>query len=475
MAANFGARKLTKSKHRNSPYNSIKCMAANIPIFLINNARWNYFLMVLFSIGLFSGISSTGIAQEKKANKPLVYYLNDDQSHYIKLSGYAQVWARHTELNPGSKINESQVSSVSDLSLRRMRLKLTIAPVDKLTLVFQGGTTNLTYVDDEESSFDLLDAYGEYKFSEQLTLGAGRSSWKGLTRFASGPSSTLLYDVPFISLANVNKTDLTLRNLNVFAVGHLGPLDYRVILAKTYVPAPENPVEGISLFNNLNVKPNLSSYFKWQFFEKENSQPTSPGSYLGNKKVLALGVGMEYQKDLLWNLNAADTVLNDMKLFSADVFFDTPINKSKGTSFNVYAGAFLHDYGPNYVRNLGINNIANGVDAATRSFNGSGNAYPVVGTGKSFYLQSGFSLPYFNQQSKKTRLMPAFGFQYSQFDRLADPMITYDLGLSLLLKGHASKFVFNAQSRPVYSMQANELRVADRKMMFVLMYHINFD
>jgi len=71
--------------------------------------------------------------------------------------------------------------------------------------------------------------------------------------------------------------------------------------------------------------------------------------------------------------------------------------------------------------------------------------------------------------------MPAFGFQYSQFDRLADPMITYDLGLSLLLKGHASKFVFNAQSRPVYSMQANELRVADRKMMFVLMYHINFD
>lgn len=71
--------------------------------------------------------------------------------------------------------------------------------------------------------------------------------------------------------------------------------------------------------------------------------------------------------------------------------------------------------------------------------------------------------------------MPAVGFQYSKFERLDDPMITYDLGLSLLLKDHASKFVFNAQSRPVYQYQGTELKVSERKMMYVLMYQINID
>ncbi|QNR85020.1 hypothetical protein H9N25_00465 [Pedobacter riviphilus] len=430
------------------------------------------FSLVIF---LFVGCLLTVSAQEKKANKPLKYYLNDDKTHFIAFSGYAQIWARYTELNPGSKINESNVNSTADISLRRLRMKMVVAPTDRLTMVFQGGTTNLTYLSDNESAFELLDAYGEYKLSNKFTLGAGRSNWKGFTRFASGPTATLLYDVPFITLGNVNRTDLTLRNLNVFFKGQLGKLDYRFIIAKTYVPFTGKPLQDISTFNNLEVKPNFSSYFKWQFFEKENSTPTSPGSYLGKKKVLALGVGMEYQKDLLWSLKSADTLLNDMKLFCADIFFDTPINLSRGTSFNFYSAAFLHDYGPGYIRNLGINNISNGLDNKKASFNGAGNSYPVVGTGHSFYLQSGFTLPYFNQQKKSLRLMPALGFQYSRFERLSEPMISYDLGLTLLLKDHASKLVFNAQSRPIYTDQGDGLKVADRKMMFVLMYHINID
>jgi hypothetical protein len=74
------------------------------------------------------------------------------------------------------------------------------------------------------------------------------------------------------------------------------------------------------------------------------------------------------------------------------------------------------------------------VDSKTASFNGAGNGYPVVGTGHSFYLQSGFTLPYFNQQKKKARLMPALGFQYSRFERLSEPMISYDLGIDPVAK-----------------------------------------
>ncbi|MFD2288591.1 hypothetical protein GJU39_10895 [Pedobacter petrophilus] len=451
-------------------------MMANQPFFLKVNIALLRILRYIFLAITCCVFANPSAAQDKKQNKPLVAYLNDDKTHFIKFSGYGQFWARYTQLNPGSKVNESLKKSVADLSLRRLRMKMIIYPIDNLTLVFQGGTTNLTYLNDNESAFDLLDAFGEYKFSDQITVGAGRSNWKGLTRFAAGPTATLLYDVPFLDLGNVNKTDLTLRNLNLFAKGQLGRLDYRVILAKPYVPSTTKPVQDLSGFNNLSVKPNLSAYVKWEFLEKEsNAGPTAAGSYLGKKKVLAVGVGAELQKDLLWHLAGADTVLNDMKLYSADVFYDTPINLQKGTSFNVYAAVFHHDYGPGYVRNLGINNTANGLDAATASFNGSGNSYPVVGTGNSLLFQTGFTLPYFNQQKKKARLMPAVAIQYSKFDRLADPMITYDLGLSLLLRDHASKFVFNAQSRPIYTLQGSDLKVSERKMMFVLLYHINID
>jgi len=412
---------------------------------------------------------------DKHANKPLVHYLNEDKTHYVKFSGYAQVWARYTEMNPGSKVDGSAMKNKSDFSLRRFRVKMQIMPLDKFLIVVQAGSTNLTELSNSESAINLFDAYGEYQFNKNIQVGAGRSAWKGLTRFASGPTATLLYDVPFLTLGNVNVTDITLRNLNIYAKGQVGKFDYRFVVAKPYVVSG-TPAQGISAFNNLAVKPSLSGYVKYEFFEMEsNAGATSAGSYLGKKKVLALGLGAEYQKNALSSLNGSDTSLHSLKIFTADLFYDTPVNKSRGTAFNAYAAVFHHDYGPDYVRNLGINNMANGVDSQAASFNGSGNSYPVVGTGNSFIIQTGYTLPYFNQKKKSARLMPAVGFQYSKFERLDDPMITYDLGLSLLLKDHASKFVFNAQSRPVYQYQGTELKVSERKMMYVLMYQINID
>ena len=415
-------------------------------------------------------------AKFKPESGTFIKFLNEEKTHYVKFNGYAQLWARYTNMNPGSKVDQSILKNTADLSLRRLRLKMSVMPFDNFLFVVQAGSTNLTNLSNSENSFELLDAYGEYRPNKLINIGFGRSNWKGLSRFASGPSATLLYDVPLIAIANVNRTDLTLRNYNIYAKGQVGKLDYRFIVAKPFIPAPAAPGANISVFNDLAPKTNLSGYVKYEFFEKEaNASAVAAGSYLGKKKVLAIGIGAEYQKDALWNLNNQDTVLNSMKMFSADVFFDTPMNKEKGTAFNVYAAAFRHNYGPNYIRNFGVNNMANGLDAATASFNGSGNSYPVVGTGNSFVLQTGFTLPYFNQRKKTTRLMPAAAIQYSKFDRLADPMVSYDLGLSLLLKDHASKLVFNAQSRPVYIRQMDQLRVSERKMMYVLMYQINIE
>jgi len=445
-----------------------------IPAYRLSMLLLTFILAALANCQLYAQVRPS--VQRKPESGTFVKFLNEEKTHYVKFNGYAQIWARYTDMNAGSKIDESILKHTTDLSLRRLRLKMSIMPLDNFLFVVQAGSTNLTNLSNSENSFELLDVYGEYRLNKLINIGFGRSNWKGLSRFASGPSATLMYDVPLIAIANVNRTDLTLRNYIIYAKGQAGKLDYRVILTKPFIPSPAAPLQNISVFNNLAPKTNVSGYVKWEFLETEgNLSAVSAGSYLGKKKVLALGIGAEYQKDALWNLSNQDTVLNSMKMFSADLFFDTPLNKERGTAFNLYAAVFRHNYGPNYIRNFGVNNMANGVDVKTASFNGSGNSYPLVGTGNSFVLQTGYTMPYFDQQKKTTRLMPAAAIQYSKFDRLADPMITYDFGLSLLLKDHASKLVFNAQSRPVYTTQMNELRVSERKMMYVLMYQINIE
>ena len=409
---------------------------------------------------------------------PLNIFLNKEKTHYVKFGGYLQVWLRNTQLNPGSKINDSQVNSITDVSLRRVRLKVTAMPVDNLMLVLQLGPTNVNNLTKTDTYVDFLDGYVDYKINNYISVGGGRSSWTGLSRYATGYTKTLMYETPLINLGDINRTDITQRKLGLFVKGVLGKLDYRFAYATPYNTGGTAPLENIAVFNTKVIKPNWSGYIKWQFFDKEsNVMSQSQGAYLGKKKVLNIGAGFEVQKDALWHKNLAkDTISDNLKQFAADIFYDTPINKEKGTAFTFYAVYHHHDFGPNYTRVLAIGNPANGMEPSKASFNGSGNGYPVIGTGNSVSVQTGFLLPYFNQKKKGPQLLPALGIQYSNFERFADPMITYDAGVSLLLKGHASKFVFNAQSRPIFMAQSDgQITAVSRKMMYVLMYHISID
>lgn len=91
------------------------------------------------------GMSAKMEAQKKNDfnNPGLTHYLNDEHTRYVSFSGYAELWARYTQLNPGSLINDQAKSDVSDLSLRRVRVKMTYKPTEKLMFVLQAGTTNV--------------------------------------------------------------------------------------------------------------------------------------------------------------------------------------------------------------------------------------------------------------------------------------------------------------------------------------------
>ena len=147
-------------------------------------------------------------------------------------------------------------------------------------------------------------------------------------------------------------------------------------------------------------------------------------------------------------------------------FLDLPLDRDKRNALTIYAAYYNYDYGPNLIRNIGVNNIATISDPDLASFNGPGNAYPLLGTGDTVYLQTG----YLTRKWQFGRLQPYFSIQYSKFQRLDDPMIAWNVGANWFLRGHQSRFSFNIENRPVFFEQENAIESKKRKLMIVFQY-----
>ncbi|MGJ1324217.1 hypothetical protein ACR780_16145 [Sphingobacterium faecium] len=435
------------------------------------------FASLLLTIGL-TGVQISKAQTNDFGNPKLTHYLNKEHTRYVSFSGYAELWARYTQLNPGSLVNNEPVGSVSDLSLRRIRAKMTYKPTENLYFVLQMGPTNVNVNSKNNTYMDLLDAYAEYSFSPKLAVGAGRSTWRGLSRFTTGPQATLLYDLPLYATSNTGITDMTVREMSAYIKGQLGRFDYRLVVADPYTATNADPELNVAKFSKNEARKDVSGYFRYAFFDKENIEtPFNAGTYLGKKKVLSVGGGFEYMNHALWHLDANKAVQNDdMKSVALDVFYDAPLNKDKGTSISAYAMAMHNDYGPNYVRFSGTNNPATGVVAANSSLNGAGNALPTAGTGNTFYVQIGGTLPYFSRNNHNLQLQPAVSIQLANYNALKDNSAIYDAGISMLFHGNSSRLTFDAQNRPIYSMNAaKESLVTDHKWAFILKYRIDFN
>jgi hypothetical protein len=115
-----------------------------------------------------------------------------------------------------------------------------------------------------------------------------------------------------------------------------------------------------------------------------------------------------------------------------------------------YAHYAYHDFGPGFVRNVGIMNVGGDLDAtAMGSFNGAGNAYPLIGTGHTVYAQGGFLLPV--TILTRLQIQPYFSTQISAFDALDDPMIMLEGGVNWLILGHHARITTHYRARPLYS------------------------
>lgn len=399
--------------------------------------------------------------------------LDEEGNTYIKAFFRGQFWTRHMEMNPGTTINGEMVNQKIDFSIRRVRVGISAQLTPKLFVFSLLGGNNINLTSEKNFVFDILDFNVEYEFAKEFALGIGESSWHEFSRCTTRSSGSLMtLDAPLFSLVTLNKNDDSGRGLGIWAKGQIGKIDY-VFSVKNPISYGVEAKENVTDFALNNPRMRTSAYLKYELLDDESNKSAysgAVGTYMGKKNILNLGIGFLYQPKMTSRLVNGIETYYDFKNWSAELFYDSPINKEKGTSITTYLGYFDTDYGKNYIRNVGANNYTSG----GTSFNGSGNSFPMMGTGNTVFFQLGYVLPKSLWKSKTSvQIQPNLAVQYSNFEALNQPMLVYDLGVNVFFKGHANKLSLNYQNRPIYtSKNSNTLNVNSRKGQLILQYQI---
>jgi hypothetical protein len=417
----------------------------------------------------------------------LKIYLNDDSTRYIKGTGLAQIWFRYNDNNPGSTIYGTPKKETFDVGLRRVRYQV-MSQVNKKTFFYtQFGINSFNSLSARKSPLFFHDVTAEYNvYKNYVTIGGGLSGWNGTSRYSSSSVASILgLDLPIVEETTNDVSDQFVRKLGVYAKGKIGGLDYRVSVSNPFpiqnalTTVATLPATGTNTAYYSPKAPELQyqGYVMWQFLDKESNQvPYMIGSYLGKKRMLNVGGGFAYQKDAMWYRNVnLDTISKPLQQFGIDVFYDSYLNKEKQNAITAYAAFLNYDFGPNYIRNSAAMNTANGTGTSA-SFNGAGNAMPLIGTGQVVYAQAAYLFKKDLLKSHGT-LQPYIAADYANYQKLKDPAFVYNIGLNWIMSGQNAKLSLDYQSRPIFNADANgDLRETKnaRRGQLVLQYQVAF-
>ncbi len=457
-------------------------------------------LSVFIAVSFFSG-SLFAQGSEKPgidhSYKPMILKLDEKGQKFIRLITWHQMWVTHTVNNPGTlDINGKPQKSATDIAIRRSRFLIQAQVSPRFMIVSHWGINNQSFINGGGSGtlgsgssataqggkrpqLYIHDAWTEYAVKPgKLYLGAGLHYWNGVSRMSS--HSTLNFvtlDAPIFNWFNIEATDQFARQLGIYAKGQLGKLDYRVHLNKPFAfGISQASVTAPNAVNVMTEKWSTGGYFNFMFADKEsNVLPYFVGSYLGAKKVINVGAGWyTHSNATASRASALDSVVaHNQRNLGLDVFVDMPLNKKKGTAINLYSVFYNNDFGPNYLRNIGILNLhasAQPVSANPESsWAGGGNVQPTIGTGNIWYTQAGFVFPKMNNGAA---FMPYATFTYKDFKRIGKPSSQFDLGMNYFMNGHNAKITLQYSTRPVYKTVSGNPERNGSKSEFILQTQI---
>lgn len=411
------------------------------------------FTLFLLSLGL---LSKSLYAQGSEIyGSGLKVNLDDQGTKYIRFITWHQTWTRYSENNTGSTISGQDAPNSFDIGLRRSRFLAFAQLNEKFLILTHFGINNQSNVTGGISGLDgkkphlyMHDAWTEYSLiKDKLHIGTGLHYWNGISRLNNASTINFMtLDAPIFNWATIETTDQFARFLGAYAKGKLGKLDYRIAVNSpfaTNIGGDINPQNA--LHNPAADAVNYAGYFNYQFLEQEsNLLPYAVGTYVGTKKIFNLGFGFLHHGNATWTQEGSDTSYHDMNLFAVDAFLDYPF--SNGYALTAYTGYFFYDYGPNYIRNIGIMNPATGGPLA-------GNAMPLIGTGNAFHLQAGLLLPpeWFNNKVKIQPYTSITDLRYEALENESGDLVPnqiYEGGVNFYLEGHHAKITLNYRNRP---------------------------
>jgi hypothetical protein len=416
--------------------------------------------------------------------KPLTLKLNEDGSKYVRFIMWHQMWATYTDNNPGTlDVNGKDLTGAStfDVAIRRSRILMYAQVSPRFLILTHFGINNQSFINGgangganltsagvsnagKRPQLYIHDAWTEFAVQPtKLHVGMGLHYWNGVSRLSS--NSTLNFmtmDAPIFNWFNIEATDQFARQFGIYAKGQLGRLDYRVSVNKPFVNG--TPISALAAaaagkevsVNTPSEKTAIQGYANYMIWDKEaNVLPYFVGSYLGAKKVLNIGAGFYAHPEAMATRisGVTDSIrLHNETVFGADIFLDMPTRKGKGDCINVLLTYYNMDFGPRYLRNVGILNehttvAAAKADATANSWSGGGNAQPTIGTGSIFYAQVGYAAP---KNKLGHQFMPYATMTHKKFDRLAAPSTQFGLGLNWFITGHNAKITAEYATRPVY-------------------------
>lgn len=425
--------------------------------------------------------------------------LNPEGDKYVRFILWNQIWLRNTEMNPGTMVSDEATTNSWNIGNRRLRA-LAYAQITKRYMVLMHfGINNQTFINGgapgttgtggngngKKPQLFFHDAWNEYavvlpgeagKFS--LSLGAGLHYYMGLSRMTMASTLNFLtVDSPIFTWPLIDNSDQFARQMGMFAKGKYGKLEYRFSLNKPFATniAPvdvTNPAARVAVDNNGNPEFSKAGYVEYQFLDSEsNLLPFKVGSYLGTKKVFNLGAGFYHQKDGTRTSVNSQIEKHDIALYAIDAFADLPIGNAKNKmAISAYAGFYNYNFGPNYLRNLGIMNVGsnNPNFIGDKAIAGAGNLQPMIGSGNIYYLQAGLLLPS-NAEKPKIRIQPFAAYTNKNFKALENSSSQFDVGANWFIDGHHAKLTTQYSTRPTYTSASAEPKP---KGEFILQFQI---
>ncbi len=414
----------------------------------------------------------------QKEKTPLEWTLTESPNIQLKFNASAQTWLRYTQWNPGSTLENGDLSSYSiDMAVRRYRMGTTWKIGDRFKLFAVIGQNNYNNVGEDWPLPKILDLYGSFKIFDQLHVAVGKSTWDGLSRYTA-PSTTSMVplDLPLMAQPTLNRTDDITRNLGAFVFGDIQGLNYRLGLifpydyTQTGAAAPKLK-EGTADFFYDDLQLQYTGYVKYDFWDKESVLgPNFKGTYLGEKRIFALGAGAKFQEKAMASLENGDLQYHDLNLWSADLFYEQPLHLSFAKALTGYVAYYDYDMGPNYLRMLGVNNPAFGSIGDVQEINGKGNAFPAIGTGSAIYYQTGLLLGEKDSKRFWDNLQVYTAGQWGQYEALDEHVFCYRFGINWFVNGQRMKFTIDGQNRPIFSEVDGRTFKSDNKWMAVLQF-----